>query len=150
MMATYSDLSTNASERVVYDHQGCSSSAEQRRDSRDSGASYVASIGFDNQLCIWETETGLLFTSVNFPSKYDGPEQLYRSGDGNRLAISDGKSIFIWTFNSGSYLHIVKTMYIADYQSIYSLCLNFDGSQIMSGHDDGFLCNWDVESGEML
>ena len=107
---------------------------------------WVVSVGFDQIVRIWDADSGELLGATML-SRLDRPE-LYCSRCGHRLAAFSGGTISIWNLRSDSSLELVRTINTG--HSIYSLCMNDDGSRIVSGHDGGYLCYWDIESGAEL
>ena len=112
----------------------------------------VASLSADNNIRFWDADScGMLhITSISHPNNNYGTPRFCVSRDCFRLAQCRGNAISFGVINADSSLHPQQTCINATGGGIFSLCMNNDGSRIVSGHTRGLLCYWDVESGELL
>ena len=109
----------------------------------------VVFVGCDHMVRIWDADSGEVLGTTKLPrSGFANRPLLCCSRYGHRLATSFYGIISIWNLRSDSSLELVRTINTG--HSIYSLCMNDDGSRIVSGHDGGYLCYWDIESGAEL
>ena len=115
--------------------------------SSSCGSNRVVTVGYDNIARIWDADSGEVL-GITMISRYR--PLLCCSRCGHRLATSADETISIWNLRSDSSLELVRTINTAGHGSIFSLCMNEDGSRIVSGHFDSYLCYWDIESGAQL
>ena len=118
-------------------------------DPTSSDISQVASVCDDKTIGVWDAESGLMLGNTLTNPVSANFRQLSCSRDGHNLASQTHKSISIWRVNSDSTLDSIKNIENSERGSIVSLCLNYDGSRVASGHH-GYICYWNAFSGEML
>jgi len=105
----------------------------------------LASVGYDKQLCIWNTTTG---QHVREPLKFD--DWLYClawSGDGRFLAVA-GELRDIVVLDTGSWNEVARLVGHAG--AIRSIVFSRDGSRLVSASEDSTLKVWDIPSGRQL
>ena len=114
----------------------------------------LVSIDTSHIVNIWDTDTGAILSSVEEPNDRVARSILCCSGDGNRLAVCRSTPIYISKFDTDSSLERVITVPVTPGSSpdamIWSLCMNYNGSRVLSGHSGGHLCYWAAESGEVI
>lgn len=68
------------------------------------------------------------------------------SSDGRRLAVCEDEQIQVWEVKSGSELRRLSGYGVA----VRSIAFQPDGEQLISGHDHGTICFWDIHSGRIV
>lgn len=128
--------------RIEEQHRAC-------KEDWSCATNLLASITSDYRISIWDADSGkrLNMMKIHFEG-YLRPK-ISRSGDGLMLATCDDFLISIWNLSPEGSLELIGNVNTGD-SYIFSLCLNFDGSRILSGHEEGKLCAWNITSGEQL
>lgn len=73
----------------------------------------VVTLGQDNAVHIWDSETGLEIVSLPFGRDYESGRQAFFSGDGQRLAVQDRYSTKIWN---------IATAVVSGQDLVHKLC----------------------------
>ena len=115
------------------------------------GLHRVASIDLSATVCMWDADTGNMLTSVVVPPGGEAHKQpnLCCNRGGNRFVASSGALLCIVDLQSHGSLELIRTMNTS-HNAITALCMNADGNRVLTGHDDGYLCYWNIECDERL
>ena len=115
-----------------------------------NGTNRLASIGFDSAVRMWDTDSGEMLATTQLPRLLmEFIPQLCCSRYGHRLVTSAPRTISIWNLRSDSSLELMRSLNTG-HPFTDSLCMNDVGSRIVSGHNEGYICYWDIEFGAHL
>ena len=118
--------------------------------SGSNGTNRLASYTWDYTIRIWDADTGKPLITIHSPNdERCGTAVLCCSKDGSCLAVSHGDLIYIRNINYDGIMEDVRTINADTEESIISLCMNYDGSVVLSGHGNGHLRLWDIKSGAL-
>lgn len=113
--------------------------------SLSSDGSLCAAAGVDNQILIWDANTGERTQALQ---GHEGiPQAVTFSPDGELVASgSTTAEIILWSVVSGETLQTLE----GHDDAITSLVFSSDGSQLLSGSLDGLVNIWDMQSNNIL
>lgn len=105
---------------------------------------HMASGSFDNNICLWDTESGDLLRK--FTGRHSGITSCIFSENGQYLvSASYNKTLCLWNVKSGECLRT----FIAHEKIVTSCAIDRHGN-LVSGYADGTLCLWGKSGGACL
>jgi len=105
---------------------------------------YVASGGWDNSACIWNTRSRRLTQRLQFEDWVTATR--FPPGRSDVLVLGSGETIHVCERGTGSSARTLQ----GHTQGITSLRFNADGTRLLSASEDHTVCIWDFVSGALL
>ena len=110
----------------------------------------IVSMGSTGYLRIWDADIGDMLTGFEIPaSDFRGLPVFCCCKNGYYLAGSKGFILYVWNLSSTNSVELLQTIN-AGHRSISVLSMHCDGSRMVTGHRDGYLCYWDIDCGGLL
>ena len=114
---------------------------------------FIASASSEGMLCIWSTDSNSI-AKIPLPSisKRFGAPKLISCKNENNFAVYGCNTILRWSYHPPDCSLEPLPAIVCPHGNgdVISICFSPDGCRIASGHNQGTLCYWNVETGEVL